>query len=77
VDDPVITAGVARLRRVQDLPRAAPGWAALDRRAVEEAYLVGLTVQRAPALYSERVDVARCSVVHPVLFNDYTRLCLR
>jgi peptide/nickel transport system substrate-binding protein len=77
VDDPIITRGIAALRREPDLARVADRWAALDRRLVDQAYFVGLSTQKVSALYSTRIDVERCSVVHVVLNNDYTRLCLK
>ena len=76
-NDPVINAGIERLRRAPNLQRVKNQWARLDRRVVEEAYLIPTDNPKFTAFMSERMNFKDCLGVHPVLIVDYASFCLK
>jgi len=76
-NDPVINAGIRRLRRAPDLQRVTSQWARLDRRVVEQAYLIPVVNRKFTEFMSERMDFKDCLGAHPVFNVDYTSLCLK
>ena len=77
VDDPVLSAGIARLSRVADLGSVTAQWARLDRRVIEQAHVVPIGLSALSVLGSRRMDIQSCALIHPVYANDYTSWCLK
>jgi peptide/nickel transport system substrate-binding protein len=77
VDDPQINATLARAGRSTNLDAVADDYAAVDRRLVEQGYVVPYGVAKNTVMYSDRIDADRCTLMHPVYALDLTRLCLR
>jgi peptide/nickel transport system substrate-binding protein len=78
VDDPEITAGIARLSKEPELTdEVADEWGELDRRLVEEGWIVPYGHVKRSTFLSERMDFENCSLFHPVYGNDYTSFCLK
>jgi len=74
VDDPVIKSELDRLDSLP-LADALSGYAALDRRVVEEGYVVPFGVRMLPVNFTARVP-PECVVFHPVIQVDFSRLCV-
>ena len=53
------------------------GWAALDRRVVDRAYVAVYGYPVRTTFFSDRMDAENCSIVHPVYGNDYSSFCLK
>jgi peptide/nickel transport system substrate-binding protein len=53
------------------------GWAALDRRVVDRAYVAVYGYPVRTTFLSDRMDAENCSIVHPVYGNDYSSFCLK
>jgi hypothetical protein len=78
VDDPVITSGIAEVSREPELtPEVADRWGALNKRLVEEGWIVPYGHHKVSTFLSERMDIANCSLFHPVYYNDYSSFCLK
>ena len=77
VDDPAIDATIERASASADLDAVAGDYAAVDRRLVEQAYIVPFGNRKLTVLYSDRIDAERCTLWHPVYTVDLTKLCLR
>jgi peptide/nickel transport system substrate-binding protein len=77
VDDRKIDAMIERASASADLDAVADDYAAVDRRLVEQAYIVPFGNRKLTVLYSDRIDTDRCTLWHPVYTVDLTRLCLR
>jgi peptide/nickel transport system substrate-binding protein len=75
VNDPVINQGIDRLNP-QPLDQSAAGWAALDRRVIDQAHGAVYGHRRVPLITSERVAFDRV-IFHPVLQVDFTSFALR
>lgn len=74
VDDPVIKSELDRLDPLP-LADALPGYAALDRRVVDEAHVIPYGHRTIPLNTSARVP-PECVVFHPVFHIDFSRLCV-
>jgi peptide/nickel transport system substrate-binding protein len=78
VDDPEITAGIARLSKEPKLTdEVAEEWGELDRQLVEEGWIVPYGHFKRATFLSERMDFENCSLFHPVYSNDYSSFCLK
>jgi peptide/nickel transport system substrate-binding protein len=78
VDDPEITAGIARLSREPELTEeVADEWGELNRQLVEEGWVVPYGHIKVATFLSERMDFENCSLFHPVYGNDYSSFCLK
>jgi peptide/nickel transport system substrate-binding protein len=77
VRDPRIDAGLDRLARTTDPGRLASEAAALDRRLVDQAYLVPLGEAKTTVLASDRVDLEHCSTESPIYGVDLADVCLK
>jgi peptide/nickel transport system substrate-binding protein len=77
VRDPRIDAGLDRLARTTDPGRLASEAAALDRRVVEQAYVVPLGEAKTTVLASDRVDLDHCSTISPIYGVDLADVCLK
>jgi peptide/nickel transport system substrate-binding protein len=76
VDDDEIR---ARLKEANALPLedAAPLYEEIDRRLIDEAYVAPYGHRKLASFFSDRVDVERCTVTHPVYQLDFSQLCLK
>jgi peptide/nickel transport system substrate-binding protein len=78
VDDPEINSGIAELSREPELTdEVAKRWGDLNRRLVNEAWIVPFGYQKLATFMSERMDFDNCSIFHPVNYNDYSSFCLK
>ncbi len=76
IDDPQITSGYEKLKQETDLASVAGQWAELDRRLVEEAYLVPYGNAKEALHVSERVDFDSVKI-HPLYKVDYSSFALK
>jgi peptide/nickel transport system substrate-binding protein len=76
VDDPEIR---STLKEANQLPieESAARYAEIDRKLLEEAYVVPYGHRKLANFVSERVDFENCTVTHPVFNLDLTQLCLK
>ena len=76
VDDPKIRQqlGEANAKPIEE---AAPEYAAVDKYAVDNAYIAPYGHRKLANFVSERVDFQNCTVTHPVYQLDFTQLCLK
>ena len=77
VHDPVIDAGLDRLSREPDVESAKDGWAALDRRVIDRAYVAAYGHPKRTTFLSARMDFENCARFHPVYGNDDSSFCLK
>jgi peptide/nickel transport system substrate-binding protein len=75
VEDPEIKTQLDQLN-TQDLSEAAAGYAALDRRIVEQAHVIPYGNRQIPFITSNRIARDQ-ALFHPVLQADYTSFALR
>ncbi len=75
VDDPEINRGIDQLAR-QPIEQAAPGYAQLDRRVIEQGHEVVFGHRLIPTITSDRIAFDRVKF-HPVLQHDFTSFALR
>jgi peptide/nickel transport system substrate-binding protein len=75
VDDPEIKAQLDKLDK-EDLGNAAQGYAALDKRVVENADVIPYGHRKLPSFYSDRIAVDQVRF-HPVMLADYTSFALK
>jgi peptide/nickel transport system substrate-binding protein len=75
VDDPEIKKQLDELDK-QELGEAAAGYAALDKKLVENADIVPYGHRRLPSFYSNRIAVDQV-LFHPVMLADYTSFALK
>ena len=68
---------VAELVEEPNARPAADRYAELDRRIVDNAYLVPFGAQKVATFLSERIDSENCARFHRVYRNDYSSLCLK
>lgn len=68
---------IAELAGEPDPGAAAEGYAEIDRRIVENAYLAPYGVEKQSTFFSERMDAANCARFHPVYGPDYSSFCLK
>jgi hypothetical protein len=66
-----------RLNAEPDPLAVEDGWAALDRRVVDRAYVAVYGYPVRGTFFSDRMDAEKCSIVHPVYGNDYSSFCLK
>jgi peptide/nickel transport system substrate-binding protein len=59
------------------LEEAAPQYAEVDKKLLEEAYVAPYGHRKLANFVSERVDFENCTVTHPVYQLDFTQLCLK
>jgi len=52
-------------------------WEGLNRKLVEDAYLVPYGYRKLATFMSERMDFENCSQFHQVYNNDYSSFCLK
>jgi peptide/nickel transport system substrate-binding protein len=78
VDDPEITAGIAKLNKEPELTDdVANQWKDLNDKLVERAWIVPYGHRKLATFLSERMDFDNCSLFHPVYYNDYSSFCLK
>jgi len=77
VDDKEITAGIERLKKEPDLGAVAGQWAELDKKLIERAYLVPYGNRELTLLFSKRMNIEDCTVVHALYDVDLASLCLK
>jgi peptide/nickel transport system substrate-binding protein len=75
VDDPEIKKQLDELDQ-QDIGEAAAGYAALDKRLVENVDVLPYGHRKLPSFYSNRIAVDRV-LFHPVMLADYTTFALK
>jgi peptide/nickel transport system substrate-binding protein len=75
VDDPEIKKQLDELDK-QPLDEAAEGYAAVDKRLVENADVVPYGHRKLPSFYSERIAADQV-LFHPVMLADYTTFALK
>jgi peptide/nickel transport system substrate-binding protein len=75
VDDPEIKKELDRLDKLE-LSEAAEGYAALDRKLVENADIIPYGHRKLPVFTSERIAFDR-KLFHPVLQTDFTTFALK
>jgi peptide/nickel transport system substrate-binding protein len=76
VEDPAIGKALEEANK-KGIEEAAPEYARVDRRVVEEALVAPYGHRKLANFVSERVDFENCTVTHPVNQLDFTQLCLR
>ena len=76
-DDPLLDVDVERLRLLPLDASAERGWAKLDARVVDRAYVAPFGSATDHTFLSERLDFANCTRFNPVYGNDYSSFCLR
>jgi peptide/nickel transport system substrate-binding protein len=77
VDDPVINRELPKLLAEPQIEDAADGFAAIDRRIVEEAYVAPYGQRQLTTFVGERIDAENCTRYHPVFYDDFTSFCLK
>jgi peptide/nickel transport system substrate-binding protein len=77
VRDRKLDAEMTRLNTETDPRSVEDGWAELDRRVVDRAYVAVYDNPVRTTFMSDRLDAESCSTVHPVYGNDYSSFCLR
>lgn len=78
VDVPEINRRIAELRTEPRLTdEVVDGWAELNRKLVEEAWIAPWGHRKISTFLSERMDFENCSRFHPVYQNDYSSFCLK
>ena len=75
VDDPEIKKQLDELDQ-QPLDEAAAGYAAIDKRVVENADVIPYGHRKLPSFYSERIAADQV-LFHPVMLADYTTFALK
>ena len=75
--DPDVEQRIVELAGEPDPERAADGYAKVDRRLVQNAYVAPYGVERQGTFLSERMDAANCARFHPVYGPDYSSFCLK
>jgi peptide/nickel transport system substrate-binding protein len=76
-DDPLLDVDVERLRLLPLNASSERGWAKLDRRVVDRAYLAPFGSEKQATFLSERLDFSNCVRFNPVYGNDYSSFCLK
>lgn len=76
VEDPEIGKMLADAN-AKPIEEAAPEYAAVDKKLVDDAYVAPYGHRKLGNFVSERVDFENCTVTHPVTQLDYTQLCLK
>jgi peptide/nickel transport system substrate-binding protein len=59
------------------LEEAAPQYAEVDKKLVDEAYVAPYGHRKLANFVSERIDFENCTVTHPVYQLDFTQLCMK
>ncbi|MBA3584457.1 MAG: ABC transporter substrate-binding protein [Gemmatimonadetes bacterium] len=78
VDDRQVNATLARANANPSLDEAADGYAAADRRLIEEALVAPYGHRKLTVFMSERMSFEdECNLVHPVYNSDLTSFCLK
>jgi peptide/nickel transport system substrate-binding protein len=77
VRDRKLDAEIERLNTETDPRSVEDGWAALDRRIVDQAYVAVYGHPMRTIFMSDRMDSENCSIVHPVYGTDYSSFCLK
>jgi peptide/nickel transport system substrate-binding protein len=78
VQDPFIDKTLTELEKEPDIERAAPKYAAIDRRLVQQAHVVPYGNRKLTVFMSDRMNFgAECNLVHPVFNSDFTSFCLK
>ena len=77
VIDTTLDERIAELAEEPEVDEAADGWAELDRRVVDKAYVAPFGFEKAGTFLSERMDAENCARFHRVYGNDYSGFCLR
>jgi peptide/nickel transport system substrate-binding protein len=75
VDDPEIKDQLNKLDK-EELDKAAAGYAALDKKLVENADIIPYGHRKLPSFYSNRIAVDQV-LFHPVMLADYTTFALK
>jgi len=75
VDDPEINRMLAEANK-KDIAEAAPEYAAIDRKLVEEAHVVPYGHRVLPFITSDRIDF-ESALFHPVLQADFSTFALK
>jgi peptide/nickel transport system substrate-binding protein len=76
-DDPLLDVDVERLRLLSLSGSTVHGWAQLDVRVVDRAYVAPLGSEKRDTFLSERLDFDNCARFNPVYGNDYSSFCLK
>jgi peptide/nickel transport system substrate-binding protein len=77
VRDRKLDADMKRLNAETDPASVEDGWAALDRRVVDQGYVAVYGNPMRATFMSDRMDGEKCSIVHPVFGNDWSSWCLK
>jgi peptide/nickel transport system substrate-binding protein len=77
VDDPHINRELAELGKEPDVTKVTDRWEALNEYLVEKAYLAPYGYRKLSTFMSERMNFADCTPINPVIYNDYSRWCLK
>ena len=62
---------------VLPLDESKQGWAKLDTRVIDRAYLAPFGSEKRDTFLSERLDSDNCARFNPVYGNDYSSFCLK
>ena len=76
IEDPEIRKTLEEANKLP-IEEAAPMYAEVDRRVVDEAHIAPYGHRKLANFVSERVDFDNCTNTHPVYQLDLTQLCLR
>ena len=77
VDDPEITAGIARLNKLPIDDKTTEEWKQLNDDVVERGWVAPYGHRKLATFLSERMDFDNCNVFSPVYYNDYSSFCLK
>jgi peptide/nickel transport system substrate-binding protein len=77
VDDPHINKELRELGREPNLTKVVDRWEALNEYLVDKAYLVPYGYRKLSTFMSDRMNFADCTPINPVVYNDYSRWCLK
>lgn len=77
VDDPHINKELKALGEEPDLNSVTDRWEALNEYLIDKAYLAPYGYRKLSTFVSDRIDFADCTPINPVIYNDYSRWCLK
>jgi peptide/nickel transport system substrate-binding protein len=77
VDDPEITAGIARLNKLPIDDKTTEEWKQLNNDVVRRGWVAPYGHRKLATFFSERMDFDNCNIFHPVNFNDHSAFCLK
>jgi peptide/nickel transport system substrate-binding protein len=75
--DPALDKALKDLGPESDPSKVADKWAAVDKLVIDGAHATVYGNELSTSFFSDRMDFANCSGVHPVYKNDWSLFCLK